>query len=338
MKPKPYQFSRRSLLKGGLTTAAAAGLMPALSRTGFGQSFPQGNIEVLMPTEAGGSADLTFRRFSPVWGKYLNTNFGVDFFPGASGRVGYEVYISQREPNGHNLLFGNMGAEVAVLVVQEAEFGFPQDIQYFSRVSIDPSVLFVAEESPFQTVEDVIEEGRRRTLTVATSRLPHPASIGALLLAEETGADFNLIPVAGGRNTIAAVVTGETDFGVLSAGTIAGTGVRTLLVWHDENPVPHDTNDAPTMNDHFGTNVPPLVSAWAFGVHTRFIEEHPDLFEILENTSRQAFEDPEYEQAVRDAHAPLELMSYGDHEECTRMAASMVELSERFKPLLTGEA
>ena len=43
-------------------------------------------------------------------------------------------------------------------------------------------------------------------------------------------AQFNMIPLAGGRNTIAGVVTGEMDFGVLPSGGIAAAGeaVRTL--------------------------------------------------------------------------------------------------------------
>ena len=129
----------------------------------------------------------------------------------------------------------------------------------------------MAADSPFQTVDDVIAAGMERTLSVATSRLPHPASIGALLLAEHTGAQFNLIPLSGGRNTLAGVVTGETDFGVLPSGSVASAGesVRTLALWDDTNPMPEKLNNAPTINQHFGTSFPALVSARAFGIHTQ---------------------------------------------------------------------
>jgi putative tricarboxylic transport membrane protein len=294
MTLKRLQTSRRRFLQGGAAALAAGGMAPILGRTAWGQSFPSQNMDVVIPTQAGGGAERLFRAFTSVWREYLGTEFEVDFFPGASGRVGYEVYVNRRERDPHNLLFGNMGPELAVMVVQDTEFGFPEDFQYFSQVDLDPSILFVAADSPFETIDDVVEEGRRRPLSAATSRIPHPASIGALLLARETGAEFNLIPMAGGRNTIAAVVTGETDVGVLPTGGVvqAGDALRTLLVWHDENPMPDQLNNAPTMSAHFGIDAPALVSARAFAMHTETIERHPDIFELLQTTSRQAFEDP----------------------------------------------
>ena len=63
--------------------------------------------------------------------------------------------------------------------------------------------------------------------------MAHPASIGLLALGEATGADFNLIPLSGGKNTIAGAVTGEVDFSVLTSGSViaAGEAVKTLLVF-----------------------------------------------------------------------------------------------------------
>jgi tripartite-type tricarboxylate transporter receptor subunit TctC len=338
MTTERFKTTRRRFLQGGASALAAAGIAPALGGAAWGQSFPSRNMEVVIPTQAGGGAERLYRAFTSIWSRHLGTDFEVDFFPGASGRAGYETYINNRERDPHNLLFGNMGPELAVLTVQETPFGFPQDFQYFSMVDVDPSVVFVAADSPFQTIDDVIAEGQSRALSTATSRIPHPASIGALLLGEETGAEFNLVPYAGGRNTIAAVVTGEADVGVLPAGGTAGTeAMRILLIMDDTNPIPHLTNDAPTMNDHFGLNAPPLVSARAFAMHTESIENNPEAFDLLERTSEEAFNDPDMEEAFRQAGQPIELVRYGNREECARQAESMLELAERFKPLLTGE-
>jgi putative tricarboxylic transport membrane protein len=334
-----FRTSRRRFLQGGATALAAAGLAPTASRLAWGQNFPERNLDVVIPTREGGGADRLYRSFTSVWKNHLNTDFEVGFFPGASGAVGYKVYVDQREPNAHNLLFGNMGPELAVMVVQDADYSFPEDFQYFARLDVDPSVMFVSADSPFQSVDDVIAEGKNRTLSVATSRLPHPASIGMLLLAEETGAQVNLIPLSGGRNTIAGVVTGETDLGVLPSGSVAGAGeaVRALTVWGDENPLPEQLNNAPTVNEHFGTSFPALVSARAFALHTAAIEQHPERFEMLQSTAKEAFDDPAWPEAAKQAGQPVELLSYGDRDACTQMAQGMIELAERYKSLLTGE-
>lgn len=327
--------TRRSFLG---TSAAAGGL--ALAAPALAQAYPDRNLDVVIPTREGGGADRLFRAFATVWEEKLGTQLEPGFYPGASGRVGYEVYLGKTDPDAYNLLFGNMGPEIAVMVVSEADYSFPEDFQYFCRLDSDPSVLFVAADSPFQTVDDVIAAATERTLAVGTSRLPHPASIGALLLAEHTGAQFNLVPLSGGRNTIAGVVTGEMDFGVLPSGGIAAAGdaLRTLAVWDDRNPMPDRLNGAPTVNEHFGTDFPPLVSARAFGIHTAAMEQHPDRLQTLVETSRAAFEDPAWEAAAQEAGQPLEILSYGGVEECTTYVNSMIELARRYKDLMSGSA
>lgn len=334
-----FKTTRRHFLTGATALAGTAILTSGKGRPAFAHPLSDRNIDVVIPTREGGGADRLYRSFTSVWKNHVNTDFEVGFFPGASGAVGYQVYVKQREPNSHNLLFGNMGPELAVMVVQDADYSFPDDFQYFCHVDVDPSVMFVRADSPFKSVDDVIAEGKKRTLSVATSRLPHPASIGMLLLAEETGAQVNLIPLSGGRNTIAGVVTGETDLGVLPSGSVAGAGeaVRGLAIWGDENPLPDQIKNAPTVNEHFGTSFPPLISARAFAIHTKAIEDQPENFEILQNTAKQAFDDPAWPEAAKKVGQPVELLSYGDLEACNKLAKGMVELAERYKGLLSGK-
>lgn len=333
-----FKTTRRAFL-AGTTAMAGAAMLSGRGLPAFAQSFPSRNIDVVIPTREGGGADRLYRAFTSIWKNHLKADFEVGFFPGASGRAGYDTYIGKREPDGHNLLFGNMGPELAVMVVQDTPYSFPEDFQYFCRLDVDPSTLFVRADSPFKTVDDVIAEAKKRTLSVATSRLPHPASIGMLLLAEHTGAQVNLIPLSGGRNTIAGVVTGETDIGVLPSASVAGAGeaVRALAVWADSNPIPDKLNNAPTVNARFGTSFPELVSARAFAIHTKAIETYPDRFEILDTTSKKAFDDAAWPEAAKQAGQPLELLSYGNREASAKMATGMTELAKRYKGLLSGK-
>ena len=181
-------LNRRRFLK---TTAAASGMMLAMPNIARAADYPDGNINVIIPTREGGGADRNFRAFAGVWKNYLGTDFEPGFFPGASGRVGYEVYMGKNEPDANSLIFGNMGPEVLNWAMKEPDFGLDEYF-YFGRVDVDPSCVFVGAESPFQTIEDIVAAGKERTLTVGTSRMAHPASIGILALGEKTGAKFNL--------------------------------------------------------------------------------------------------------------------------------------------------
>ena len=300
--------------------------------------YPDRNISVVVPTREGGGADRNLRAFTEVWKKYLKANFEPGFFPGASGRVGYEIYMGKHEPDAYSLLFGNMGPEVLNWVVEAPSFDL-NDFLYFGQVDTDPGCVFVGVDSPFQSIDDIVAEGKRRQLNVGTSRLAHPASIGILLLGEETGAQFNLIPLSGGRNTVAGAVTGEMDFSVLTSGTVAEAGdtVRTLLVFNDENVLGAALDNAPTMNDHFSMNTPPMLSARAFGIHKAAVDKYPDRFEILQTTFREVFDDPDYKEAVTRLGGFWEYVNYGGVEECEAYVAKILEIGERFKPLLTGK-
>lgn len=331
-------FKRRQFLRGSVTLAAAA-MAGSRFSAAFADDFPSANIDVVVPTREGGGADRNLRAFTDIWKKYLKTNFEPGFFPGASGRVGYEVYMGKRTPDCYSLLFGNMGPELLNWVVQKPTFDVA-DYIYFGRVDTDPGCAFVGANSPFQSIDDVVAEGKKRKLNVGTSRMAHPASIGILALGEHTGAQFNLIPLSGGKNTVAGAVTGEMDLSVLTSGTVAAAtdSVRTLLVFNDENLLGDRLDSAPTINDHFGTKIPPLLSSRAFAIHSKAREDYPERFDLLAKSFRQVFDDPDYRPAVEKAKGNWEYINYGGVEECREYADSINAIGEQFKDYLTGKA
>lgn len=328
--------SRRQFLKGAAASAGAALLATPFSPA-FG-AYPDRNINVVVPTREGGGADQMLRAFVAVWKKHLNTNFETGFYPGASGRVGYEVFMGKRDADGYNILFGNMGPELLNWVLKKPSFDV-NAYTYFGRVDNDPSVVFVGAKSKFRNIDEIIAEGKKRKLNVGTSRMAHPASIGILALGEQTGAQFNLIPLSGGKNTIAGAVTGEMDFSVLPAGVVVARGeaLRTLLVFDKKNPIPSRLNNAPTVNGHFKTKIPPLVSSRAFAIHTQAIEKYPDRFKVLETTFKSVFTDPDYKKSVEKLKGVWEFIEYGNVGECKEYAQNIQALGERYKPLLSGK-
>lgn len=326
-------MNRRGFLK---TTFAASGALALPGIVRAQDAYPSRNINTIIPTAEGGGADRNFRAFTSVWKNKLGTEFEPGYYPGASGRVGYEIYMGKHEPDAYSLIFGNMGPEVLNWAMQAPDFDI-NDYFYFGQVDVDPCCLFVGAESPLQTLDDVIAEGKKRRLTVGTSRMAHPASIGLLALGEKTGADFNLVPLQGGKGTVAGAVTGEVDFSVLTSGSViaAGESVKTLLVF-GKNRVGERLNNAPDINDAFGMDLPEMLSARAFGIHRKAAEDFPDRYERLTTTFRECFDDPALMEAYLATGGTPEYLSYGGAEECGAFAASMLELGARYKSLLSG--
>ncbi len=330
--------SRRSFLAGSASTVALSGLLPATSA--FAAKYPERNISVFVPTREGGGADRNLRAFTSIWKTKLGVNFEGAYYPGAAGRVGYEKYMGLAESDGYNLLFGNMGPEVLNWVVKPPSFDLSK-FMYFAQVDSDPGIIFVSRKSKLQTIDDIIAEGKKRTLNVGVSRLAHPATLGALALAKHSGAQFNPIPLSGGKNTRAGVATGEMDLGALPSGGIVNRAksFKVVLMMSHKNPLPERSDNAPTMNQHFGMNMPSLIAgARAFGIKKEVIEKHPDRFKTLEDTLKTVYTDPAYKTAYEKTKAPWEFIGYGGPDACAKYAADITAIGKEFKDLLSGKS
>jgi tripartite-type tricarboxylate transporter receptor subunit TctC len=330
-----WPTDRRAFLKGTVAAGAAAALPLG---SAFGAGFPERNMQIYVPTREGGGADRNMRAFTGVWKKYLKAEFEATFYPGAAGRVGYEKYMGLAKPDCHELILGNMGPETLNWVVKAPTFNL-DDFFYFAQMDQDPGIMFVNRDGRFQTVDDIVAEGKKRTLNVGVSRLAHPASLGALALAKHTGASFNLIPLSGGKNTMAGVATKEMDFGALpSGGVIPKKNFKIVLMFTHENPLPDRTDNAPTVNAKFGTNLPSLYAGnRAFGIMREAVEKFPDRFKTLTDTLPNVFTDPDYKATIEKTGAPWEYIKYGDADVCANYAKGITEVGKEYKDLLTGK-
>jgi putative tricarboxylic transport membrane protein len=324
--------NRRNFLK--LSAAGLAMGLPALS---FGAEFPSRTMEVYIPTRAGGGADRNFRSFASVWKNHLGGEFEPAFYPGAAGRVGYETYMGKAGDDCHDLIFGNMGPEVLNWVVRKPTFSL-DDYFYFLMVDADPGSVFISEESPMKTLDDVIAEGRKRTLTIATSRLAHPASLGMLVLANKKGMKVNLVPMSGGKNTRNGVLTGELDLGVLPVTTVMKRkGIKVLGLFDDKNLVPEKIPGAVLINTEYDLGIPPIAAgARAFGIKKSAADKYPDRFNKLTDTGMKVFADPAYKDAVVANKGSWALISPGGVNECNDYVSNITRLGEQYRSLLSG--
>lgn len=325
--------NRRNFLKVSAAGFAAMGL-PSLS---FGAGFPARTMEVYIPTRAGGGADRNFRSFAGVWKNHLGGEFEPAFYPGAAGRVGYETYMGKASDDCHDLIFGNMGPEVLNWVVKKPTFSL-DDYFYFLMVDADPGSVFISEKSSMKTLEDVIAEGKKRTLTIATSRLAHPASLGMLVLANKMGMKVNLVPMSGGKNTRNGVLTGELDLGVLPATTVMKRkGIKILGLFDEKNLVPKKMPGAVLINTEYKLGIPPIAAgARAFGIRKAAADKHPDRFNKLVETGMKVFKDPAYKDAVIAGKGSWELISPGGASECKNYVTNITALGKEYRGLLTG--
>ena len=245
--------------------------------------------------------------------------------------------MGKAEDDCHDLIFGNMGPEVLNWVVKKPTFAL-EDYFYFTQVDADPGSIFINADSDMKTLEDVVAEGKKRTLTVGTSRLAHPASLGMLVLAQKTGMSVNLIPLSGGKNTRNGVLTGEVDLGVLPVTSVMGRkGITVAGLFEENNALPERLPDAVLVNTEYDLGIPPLAAgARAFGIKKAAADKHPDRFEQLVSSAMKVFDDPAYKDAVLEAKAPWEFIAPGGADACAEYVSNITEVGEQYRDLLTG--
>lgn len=329
-------LSRRHFLKGS-TALTLAGMTGNFAASVYAADFPERPLQVYIPTRAGGGADRNFRSFAGVWKNHLPGELEPQFFPGAAGRVGYETYMGKASDDGHDLIFGNMGPEVLNWVVKKPTFEL-DDYFYFVQVDADPGSIYLNTDSDMKNLEDVIAEGKKRTLTVGTSRLAHPASLGMLVFAKKTGINVNLIPLSGGKNTRNGVLTGEVDLGVLPVTSVMGRkGINVVGLFEETNALPDKLPNAVLVNTEYDLGIPPLAAgARAFGIKKAAVDKHPERFETLVSSAMKVFDDPQYKEAVAAAKAPWEFIAPGGADECAEYVRNITEVGEQYRDLLTG--
>ncbi|MEX1080449.1 MAG: tripartite tricarboxylate transporter substrate-binding protein [Halofilum sp. (in: g-proteobacteria)] len=339
MSRKISGLSRRDFLR---RTGAVAGMsavgMSLGARAFASDSFPSQTMQILIPTGEGGGVDRTARAFNSVWQKHLGANFEYSYFPGAGGQVGYETFLGRWDADGHHLLFGNIGPEMIMYATQDTNYTYPDDYTYFAGVDADDAVLWVANDSPFGSIQDLVDAGQERQINISTSRLPHPSSLGVLALADATGANFQLIPYGGGSAARSAAVTGEVDACAtfMSSSLSLADQIRFLTVFNDHNRMPGETEEAPTVNEVFDTNIPVLTGNRAFAIQQSAIDEYPERYEALKNSIRESFDDPKLVDAFAKSGKPAEFVEYSDSEKCNALAASFHELASKYADMLKG--
>jgi putative tricarboxylic transport membrane protein len=90
------------------TLALATALAAALAGSGHAEPFPSRQITIVVPFAAGGPSDAMARLVAQGIGEQVGSRVIVENVAGAGGTIG-SARVSHAEPDGHTLVFGNIG-------------------------------------------------------------------------------------------------------------------------------------------------------------------------------------------------------------------------------------
>lgn len=188
------------------------------SGSAFADNYPERPISVMVSYDAGGATDFQSRIVTMVAGEedLLGEPMVIINKPGAGGRVGWNWFASDAEPDGYTLGVYNLPHFIAQAVDGGVQFS-TDSFEPIANWGADPAVIIVGADSPYNTIEELISYAKDNPgkLTVSGAGLLVGHHIAALQIQKAADVVMAYIPTSGGgAAAMKAVIGGTTVAGI----------------------------------------------------------------------------------------------------------------------------
>ncbi|WP_372609448.1 Bug family tripartite tricarboxylate transporter substrate binding protein [Halomonas sp.] len=239
------KFSKSTLV-GAVSAIALAGIAGNVQA-----AYPEEPISYVIPFNPGGESDITARFQEPILEEILGVSVNVSHRPGGGGAVAWSEFQNNAEPDGYELIGVNI-PHIIGQPIQRSDAGFETDnweiITFFHST---PNALIVPANSPFNTLEDLVEYAREnpQAVTLGGSGTYSANHLDMLRLEREADIDLTYIPFSG-TGPLPAALEGNHVAGIFNytmLGVQMEDRVKVLAVASEER-VPA-LPDAPTFKE-----------------------------------------------------------------------------------------
>jgi len=279
-----------------LTAALLAGA--AFAGPAMAQDFPTGDVTIIVPFAPGGAVDTTNRVIVEAANERDLLGGGYEFVvENISNTIVGQATPAREEPNGQMIL-AMTSSVVTNPKLRETPFAV-SDYTPVGLYTIDPEVIVVPVDSPYETIEDLVAAATDGSVSVVTSGVGTSHHMSGIALQNRAGLDLNIINVDAFGEQVQQIAGGHVEmalwpWGEASKQVEAGL-VRPLAVASRERIA--DLPDTPTWNEA-GLGVEEFATFRGWGVAADTPDEIvAQLSGVLETLSQ----DEEFVQAMADA-------------------------------------
>jgi len=198
-----HKHAKRLLALAALSLAAGAA---------SAQSWPAQPIRWIVPYPAGGGTDVVARTVASGLEKPLGQTIVVENRPGAATIIGATA-IAQAEANGYMVGTADSGT-LAFNPSLYAKLSYdPSKFTYIGGIAKFPLLLAVNVNSPFKTVDDVIQAAKKEPgkLSAASAGAGSPHHLALELFKQRTNANVLHVPYKGAAPAVQDLLGGQVD-------------------------------------------------------------------------------------------------------------------------------
>jgi len=301
---------RRGGSAGVLSGMAIAAAVAVMGMTGLDSAaaqadYPSKPIRLLVPWAAGGGGDTIARQAGRAIEPILGQPVVIENKPGAAGIIGAEEG-SKATPDGYTILIGNIGTHGTHQFLQPSlPYDPAADFAPISLLTKTNNVLVVPAASPYQTLQDLIDDAKSRPgeLTTGIPSIGDTAHLGWEMLKRDAGLDVVAIPYTSVSAPVVDLLGGRLDFLVASissqAENIKAGNLRALATTDAErSPV---LPDVPTVAE---SGFPGFTAIGWIGLFAP-AETPPEIVEKLSSAVREAYQKPDVIAELSAAGDPV---------------------------------
>lgn len=228
--------------------------------------YPNRSINWIVAFAPGGAMDIEVRRIQSALEDELGVRVNVLYLPGAGGAVGWSQ-VKDADKDGYTVT-GLALPHMAIQPLMPDKPGYETaDLDPLVWKAISGGALIVAEDSPYQTFEDLLDAARANPGTITLGGVDTYSASDLLFaqIEEATGASFAYVPISGGGGPLTqAILGGQVDGGLLGSSHATTTeGMRALAVAGDQRfeAIP----DVPTFSE-LGYDGVTVFYVWGVGM------------------------------------------------------------------------
>lgn len=213
---------------------ACALSMSLLATAAFGQPYPTQSIRMVVPWPAGGTTDVLARLLAQNLTTELGQTVFVENIGGSGGNIGTQKFV-RTKPDGYTLLMASSSTNAANPHLYKY-LGFEpiKDFTPIALVAIVPSVMIVGADSPYKSVNDVLNADRAKPgkLFYASAGVGSSAHLAGELLKNLTKITSTHTPYKGIGPAMIDIIAGRVDYSFDTgvSGNILTGKVRPLAV------------------------------------------------------------------------------------------------------------
>lgn len=284
--------------------ASIAALTFAATGTVAAQEYPDGPVSLVVGFEPGGSDDTGARGLQPMLEKELGVPVVIDSRPGAAMQIALE-HAWSRPHDGQTLMWLNQ-QYLSAIEVTDPEVPYRTDQwTYLEMLQNDPVVVVVRADSPWQTIDALVDDMKARPGEITLGLLTGSVQLlGCKRLLEGIlGVSFREVPQQGGGPMRTSLVGGHLNAICTNASETYALGpdVKALAVFN--NAGTKLLPDAVPVNEYLKKigkteTVPDLGSVRGIAVPTDFAESKPAEFKKLYDAYKAAVKSPDYRKWV----------------------------------------